>query len=374
MYVLFYYIAGYVIAHFPGGLLAERIGGKPVILLAIFTSSLLSILTPLAVVHGGVYGLFAVRVLLGCVQAGMYPAIATLLAAWIPKRERARVGGIVYCSGPVSWYLSNLPIITCIFNTKFSHGWSCICCMKCGAILGNSAAGFLIFSYQSWQVSFYTFGVVGIIIGILYVSNGGLSPPISRDLSKLHWIFIVFFYVSIDWQTILCASNPNAHPNITEAEKEYLQREIGQLEREKNLKAVPWREMCTSKPVIALFLSLVRSTSRGHLLLWSLHSSADFQILYEWHFAGGGRLGVLHHSGGSTKIHERCAAREYPWQRCADIIAMGHVYAGVGECRLWQRSSNRQRLLDRHKYTQIIGHHLWVYTTFAYVHLIYILI
>lgn len=49
--------------------------------------------------------------------------------------------------------------------------------MKCGAILGNSAAGFLIFSYQSWQVSFYTFGVVGIIIGILYVSNRGLSPP-----------------------------------------------------------------------------------------------------------------------------------------------------------------------------------------------------
>lgn len=70
--------------------------------------------------------------------------------------------------------------------------------MKCGAILGNSAAGFLIFSYQSWQVSFYIFGVVGIIIGILYVSNGGLSPPISRDLSKFIEYLLFFFYVSID--------------------------------------------------------------------------------------------------------------------------------------------------------------------------------
>lgn len=113
------FLSGYVIAHFPGGLLAERIGGKPVILMSLFTSALLTILTPAAVVYGGVSALFIVRVLLGVVQAGMYPAVATLLAVWIPQRERARVGSIVYCSGPVSLSLLALAQVTSDSQTEF---------------------------------------------------------------------------------------------------------------------------------------------------------------------------------------------------------------------------------------------------------------
>lgn len=88
--------------HIPAGLLAERIGGKPVILIALVCSSLLSLLTPTAVVFGSAYGLMLIRFLLGCMQAGLFPAIATLLAAWVPKKERGRVGSIIYCAGPVS--------------------------------------------------------------------------------------------------------------------------------------------------------------------------------------------------------------------------------------------------------------------------------
>lgn len=100
-YILSAFYLGYFIAHIPGGLLAERIGGKSVILLAIFLSSFLSIATPMAVTYGGAYALFTVRTMLGVAQGGIFPSIATLLAVWIPKKERARVGSIVYCSGPV---------------------------------------------------------------------------------------------------------------------------------------------------------------------------------------------------------------------------------------------------------------------------------
>lgn len=41
----------------------------------------------------------------------------------------------------------------------------------------------------------------------------------------------------------------------------YLQKEIGQLERDKNLKTVPWRAIVTSSAVIALVIADVRTLS-----------------------------------------------------------------------------------------------------------------
>lgn len=43
--------------------------------------------------------------------------------------------------------------------------------MQFGAIVGNSATGFLIHIYDSWHVSFYVFGVIGIVVAAIYVSN-----------------------------------------------------------------------------------------------------------------------------------------------------------------------------------------------------------
>lgn len=90
--------------HLPHGLLAEQIGGQPVILFAIFLSSTISLSTPFAIIYGGPYALIGLRFLLGCVQAGLYPSIATLLAAWVPQNERGRIGSMVYCAAPVSVY------------------------------------------------------------------------------------------------------------------------------------------------------------------------------------------------------------------------------------------------------------------------------
>lgn len=87
--------------HIPAGLAAERFGGKPVIVVTLILSTIISFLTPITTSLGGAYGLIGIRILLGCAQAGLFPAIATLLSAWIPKKERGRVGSLIFCAGPV---------------------------------------------------------------------------------------------------------------------------------------------------------------------------------------------------------------------------------------------------------------------------------
>lgn len=92
---------GYTAMQLPIGLVIERTGGKPVMLIALYLSALLSILTPLAIGLGDAPALFAIRFLLGCVQAGIFSAVSRLLATWIPIGERGRIGGLLNCGAPV---------------------------------------------------------------------------------------------------------------------------------------------------------------------------------------------------------------------------------------------------------------------------------
>lgn len=89
-------LLGYVIMHIPMGLLAERIGGKIVIVLMMTLTSLSTLLTPLCVRWGGAVGLIAVRVVIGTVQGGMWPATSTLVSAWIPTKEKTTICSIAF--------------------------------------------------------------------------------------------------------------------------------------------------------------------------------------------------------------------------------------------------------------------------------------
>lgn len=51
---------------------------------------------------------------------------------------------------------------------------------------------------------------------------------------------------------LLCANNPSTHPFITEAERNYLQKEIGGAKSETRRAPTPWNSILTSVPVIAL--------------------------------------------------------------------------------------------------------------------------
>lgn len=89
--------------HVPGGILAERIGGKPVIVAGLLLSAIISASLPIIVNTGGAPALIVLRVVLGCVQAGFFPAVATMLAKWVPTTERGRIGSLVFCGIPVNW-------------------------------------------------------------------------------------------------------------------------------------------------------------------------------------------------------------------------------------------------------------------------------
>ena len=55
----------------------------------------------------------------------------------------------------------------------------------------------------------------------------------------------------------MCFKDPASHPYITEKEKAYLMKEIGELHRDDSLPPIPWKLMFKSVPVIALVLSQI---------------------------------------------------------------------------------------------------------------------
>ncbi|CAD6999510.1 unnamed protein product [Ceratitis capitata] len=188
-YILSSFYIGYILTHIPGGLLAEKFGGKWTLSLGILSTAFFTVITPLAIINGGATWLIIVRILMGIGEGTTFPALSVLLAQWVPVKERGKLGALVLGGGQV------------------------------GTILGNLISGLLLDAYD-WPVVFYFFGGIGII-----------------------W-FVIF--------TFLCYSDPTTHPFIKPSEKEYLTKHMGTIGRNKNLPPTPWGAILTSLPMWAL--------------------------------------------------------------------------------------------------------------------------
>lgn len=184
----FYY--GYLITHLPGGILAERFGGKYTLGLGILSTAIFTLITPLVIrLSDGHWGyVVALRVIEGLGEGTTYPAINVLLAQWVPLQERAKIGSLVFAGGQI------------------------------GTIVSNFISGTLIDATGQWSSVFYLFGGIGVL-----------------------W-FVLF--------TLLCYSSPDEHPFISEKERSFLKKELGSLSKEKL--SVPWRAILTSVPLWAL--------------------------------------------------------------------------------------------------------------------------
>lgn len=95
-------------------------------------------------ISGGAPWLIALRVLEGVFEGTTYPAVNTLLAAWIPKHERSRASALVYGGAQI------------------------------GNIAANSISGLLLHHFEGWSWPFYFFGMCGIIWFIFFVSGSNL--------------------------------------------------------------------------------------------------------------------------------------------------------------------------------------------------------
>ncbi|XP_023173368.1 putative inorganic phosphate cotransporter [Drosophila hydei] len=187
--ILSSFYIGYIVTHVPGGLLAEKFGGKWTLGLGILSTAVFTMLTPVAIEHGGSDWLIVTRVLMGLGEGTTFPALSVLLAAWVPANERGKLGALVLGGGQV------------------------------GTIMGNLLSGVFLDTYE-WPFVFYFFGGLGVI-----------------------W-FVIFIF--------LCFSDPSSHPFIKPSEREYLNKEIGTIGRNESLPPTPWKAILTNLPMFAL--------------------------------------------------------------------------------------------------------------------------
>ncbi|XP_050311165.1 sialin-like isoform X4 [Anthonomus grandis grandis] len=186
---------GYVITHIPGGMIAERFGGKYSLGLGMLCTAIFTFVTPFVIyaTNGSWVSVVAVRVLEGLGEGTTFPALTTLLANWVPLKERSKIGTLVYAGSQI------------------------------GTVVGNSVSGALISYTNDWAIAFYFFGAVGII-----------------------WF--------IFWM-LLCYPDPEAHPFISEKEKKYLGEHITNISSKD--KVIPWKAILTSGPIWALVITQI---------------------------------------------------------------------------------------------------------------------
>lgn len=185
---------GYVLSQIPGGLVADRFGGKHTLTAGMVLSIVATALAPVAVRAAGWPGMLVSRVVCGLGQGVVFPALNVLLAAWVPVEERGKLGALVL-SG------SNL-----------------------GTVAGTAISGTLIHLLASWDVVFYSFAAAASV-----------------------WTAI--------W-CVLCFDSPAAHPYITSGESKYLQDRLSH-KHGKGSGPVPWRAILTSLPLWGLVAKTV---------------------------------------------------------------------------------------------------------------------
>lgn len=184
-----------MITHIPGGMIAEKFGGKYTLGFGILFNAIFTILTPLGIQYGDATALFVLRVLVGLAQGVAYPALSVMLAQWVPIEERSKAGSLVYAGAPLGT----------VFATVIS-----------GLLLKYSTTG--------WPAVFYFFGAFNILWFVLWV--------------------------------IFCYNEPQDHPFISEAEVKYLHEQLSQ-HKHKKPPVVPWRHVLCSMPVWALVAAMV---------------------------------------------------------------------------------------------------------------------
>ena len=152
----------------------------------VLVTAVLTLLTPVAA-RWSVYMLIGLRVLEGIGEGVTFPSMHVLLSRWIPPLERSRAVTFVYAGAQL------------------------------GTVIGMSLSGVLCdhgFA-GGWPSVFYVFGAAGCV-----------------------W--------SLAW-FILCHNSPSAHPRISLAERQYIEKSMEYSESSARL-PVPWRKIATSRP------------------------------------------------------------------------------------------------------------------------------
>ncbi len=148
---------GFTASHLPGGWLADRHGGRPILAAGVVVWSAATGLTPLA---AGFAGLAAARLTLGLGEGVNMPSISSLIARWFPPEERTRAT-VVSVTGIQTGTLVAMPLSAWI------------------------AAGF------GWRAIFATYALVGVVWLAFWVAwmrsePGPPAPAVAPRLEARH--------------------------------------------------------------------------------------------------------------------------------------------------------------------------------------------
>ncbi|XP_046451173.1 putative inorganic phosphate cotransporter [Daphnia pulex] len=185
---------GYMVTQIPGGILAEKYGGKYVLGLGILLTDFFSVLTPLAARQGGANAVIVMRVLTGLAEGVSFPAANSMVSKWVPTFERTTIGAFVL-AGTQFGTVIIMPLSGWLCSLEFDNGW---------------------------PLAFYVPGIIGVIWFTL-------------------WVFLVF-------------DSPSVHPRIAEDEKRYILASTG-IKKPIPMSETPWKTILTSIHLWAILVA-----------------------------------------------------------------------------------------------------------------------
>ncbi|XP_072948850.1 putative inorganic phosphate cotransporter [Epargyreus clarus] len=202
--ILFSFFVGYTSMMMPMGLLAQRLGGKVPVMIALAANGVLSIVSPWLPIWWGWQAFCVCRLLQGMTQAAFYPSIHTMLARWSPLCERGRLSSYIYT------------------GSQF------------GTILAFQLAGLFAGSpVFRWPATFWSLGIASLVCFCL-----------------LSW---------------LGAASPHEHPSISAEEFAFITKD-GSVDLVPKKRKTPWKHILTSHAVWGLVTAQIGSNI-GYLLV-----------------------------------------------------------------------------------------------------------
>lgn len=176
-WVLSVFSISYAIFEIPSGALADRIGARKVLTRIVIWWSAFTSLTG---VVSSFPALLAVRFAFGAGEAGAYPGAASSISRWFPVTQRARAASIV-------WMASRL---------------------------GGALTPALVIPIQQvygWRMSFYVFGIAGVVWALVWWWWYRDRPELKRGVTKQEIVEIgnppAGAHQSLPWASVVRSKN-----------------------------------------------------------------------------------------------------------------------------------------------------------------------
>lgn len=190
-YILSSFFWGYIVTQLPASYIAHTWGPTKLWTTSMLVCGVVNLIIPTAAEMGGWIAVCVCRIIMGLSQGGVYSSAHTLLGKWIPPEERARLGKLEsICS-----YLGQRMIWNeaLLFAATYAYAGA-----QFGTVIGLAVSGFLAASPIGWPSIFYVVGVLAII-------------------------WSAAFHIWSD-------DSPSHHRSITTAERNYIERSLGQVD------------------------------------------------------------------------------------------------------------------------------------------------